>query len=65
MVNLYFNLELVKAFCDKKQVSKLRKLLTFKLKKHSKYNLEDKRLNLLEEMIKNRSKELITLIERK
>ena len=57
--------ELVKAFCDKEQISKLRKLLTFKFKKHSKYNLEEKRLNLLEEMIRSRAKELITLIERK
>ena len=57
--------DLVKAFCDKEQIGKLRKLLTFKFEKHPKYNLEDKRLNLLEEMIKSRAKELIALIERK
>lgn len=51
--------ELVKAFCDKSQVAKLKKILTFSFKKHSKYNLPDNRLQLLENMIKRRANELI------
>ena len=57
--------DLVKAFCDKEQISKLRKLLTFKFTKHKRYNLEEKRLNLLEEMIRDRASKLISIIENK
>lgn len=57
--------ELVKAFCDKEQIGKLRKLLTFKFTKHNRYNLEEKRLNLLEEMIRDRASKLISIIENK
>lgn len=37
----------------------LRKLLEFKFKKNSRYNLPDKRLKLLEKMIQTRAKELL------
>ena len=37
----------------------LRKLLEFKFKKNSRYNLPDKRLKLLEKMIQQRAKELL------
>ena len=55
---------LVKAFCNKKQVAKLRKLLNFKFEKHPVYNLSEKRIKLLEMLVKKRAKELILLIEK-
>lgn len=57
--------DLVKAFCDKKQIAKLRKLLTFKFKKHKTYNLPNKRLSLLEIFIRQRANYLINLIQTK
>lgn len=56
--------ELVKAFCGKEQIAKLRKLLNFNFKKHSKYNLPEQRLKLLEGMIQTRARELINEIEK-
>ena len=55
--------ELVKAYCGKEQVAKLRKLASFKFKKHSKYNLPSKRLERLNVMIQERAIELISVIE--
>ncbi len=55
--------ELVKAFCGKSQIAKLRKALTFSFQKHSKYNLQDNRMKLLENMIKTKANELILEIE--
>jgi len=37
----------------------LRKLLTFRFKKNARYNLPDKRLNLLEQLIRSRAKALL------
>ena len=56
--------ELVRAFCGKSQIAKLRKVLTFKFKKHKLYNLSDSRLELLNNMIIERAKELILEIEK-
>lgn len=56
--------ELVKAFCNKSQIAKLRKVLTFSFQKHHKYNLPDNRIRLLENMVKNRASELIVEIEK-
>ena len=38
----------------KRQKDMLKKLINFKFKKHSRYNLNDKRLKLLEKIIKIR-----------
>lgn len=56
--------KLVQVFCDKEQIAKLRKVLTFAFIKHSKYNLPDNRLKLLESMVRSRAKELIVEIEK-
>lgn len=55
--------ELVRLYCDKKQIAKLRKVLNFRFTKHSRYNLTNERLELLNLMINNRAKELIEVIE--
>lgn len=55
--------ELVKAYCGKEQIAKLRKLVNFTFKKHSRYNLSNERLELLSSMIQERSIELINIIE--
>ncbi|HCC04165.1 MAG TPA: protein kinase [Clostridiales bacterium] len=57
--------KLVSRFCNKEDIEKLRKLLNFKFEKHEKYNLEDNRLKLLEEMIKERATRFIKIIEYK
>ena len=54
--------KLISAFCDKKHIDKLRKLLNFKFKRHEKYNLEDSRLNLLEIMIRQRALKFIAIL---
>ena len=56
--------DLVRAFCGKSQIAKLRKVLTFKFKKHKLYNLSDSRLELLNNMTIERAKELISEIEK-
>ena len=43
----------------KRQAEKLRKLLNFRFKKHPRYNLDDKRLKLLEQFVRDRAKELL------
>lgn len=55
--------ELVKAYCGTQQIAKLRKLLHFTFKKHEKYNLSDKRLKMLANMIQERAMELIQILE--
>lgn len=62
----YYGIEynkLVEAFCDKKQISKLRKVLTFKFKEDNTYKLSRKRTKLLEDFIHIRANELINIIE--
>lgn len=54
---------LVSMYCAKSEIGLLRKATTFKFKKHSKYNLNDERLKLLNEMINERAIELIDIIE--
>lgn len=54
---------LVRLYCDKKQIAKLRKVLNFRFTKHIRYNLDDERLELLNLMVNNRAKELIEVIE--
>ncbi len=56
--------ELVKAYCTKEQVSKLRKLVNFRFSKHSRYNLPKDRLDLLNGMIQERAIELIGILEK-
>ena len=43
----------------KRQKDRLRKLIHFKFKKHSRYNLDDKRLKAIEKFIQDRVKELL------
>lgn len=56
--------KLVATFCGKLQIAKLRKLLTFELQPHARYNLSEKRLKLLSLLIQYRAKELIEVIEK-
>ena len=51
--------ETAKAYMTKNQIEKIKKLINFKFKKHSKYNLNDKRLNLIEKFIQIRLTELL------
>ncbi|HZK61064.1 MAG TPA: XRE family transcriptional regulator [Anaerovoracaceae bacterium] len=44
---------------SKRQKDMLRKLLEFKFKKHPRYNLDDKRLKIIEKFINDRAKELL------
>lgn len=57
--------KLVYKYCNKEHIEKLRKLLNFKFEKHPKYNLDDKRLKLLETMVKIRASRFITILENK
>jgi len=56
--------DLVKEFCNKKQIKMLRKLLNFKLKKHSTYNISAKRLKCLNYMIEYRASHFIDIINK-
>ena len=49
-----------KTYMTKSQIEKIKKLINFKLKKHSKYNLNDKRLKLIEKFIQLRIQELLS-----
>lgn len=51
--------ETVKVYMTKNQVEKVKKLINFKFKKHSKYNLPYKRLKLIEKFIQIRIQELL------
>ena len=44
----------------KNQIEKIKKLINFKFKKHSKYNLPNKRLKLIEKFIQIRIQELLS-----
>ena len=57
--------DLIKEFCDKSYIMKLRKLLDFKFQKHSSYNLPPKRLKCLNYMIQERAKRFIDIINKK
>lgn len=57
--------DLVKEFCNKTHIKTLRKLLDFKLKKHSSYNLPAKRLECLNYMIQERARKFVNLISEK
>ena len=48
-------------FKGDKQQKELLKLINFKFKKHDLYNLPDKRLELLERLIRHRAKELLSI----
>jgi len=50
-----------KAVITKKQQEKLRKLIDFKFKKHSRYNLPNKQLKIIEQFIQERVQELLDL----
>jgi hypothetical protein len=50
-----------KEIMGKRQKDELRKLFDFKFKKHSRYNLDDKRLKVLEQFIRERAKELLDI----
>lgn len=54
--------ELVKEFCNKKQIEKLRGLLDFKFVRDKNYNLSFKRLRCLEYMIQERAKHFIEVL---
>ena len=53
---------LVEMYCSKKQIVFLRKVALFKFRKHPKYNLDDNRLKLLNDMVNARAVELIDII---
>lgn len=55
--------DLVRWFCHKEDVLKLRKLYDFKWKRHEKYNLSEARLTFLEKHIQQRAMELTRIIE--
>lgn len=57
--------DLVKEFCNKTNIKTLRRLLDFKLKKHSSYNLPTNRLECLNYMIQERAKRFINIINEK
>lgn len=52
-------LDSAKVVLTKSRKAALRKLLSFKFKKHPRYNLPDTRLSLIEKQIRNRAKELL------
>ncbi|MBQ8293291.1 MAG: XRE family transcriptional regulator [Bacilli bacterium] len=57
---MYSNfIQTAKELMNKNQIEKVRKLINFKFKKHSKYNLPDKRLKLIEKFIQIRIQELL------
>ena len=51
--------EIVKNFITERQKAKLRKMINFKFKKHSRYNLDSKRLKTIEEFLQLRIRELL------
>ncbi len=57
--------DLIRTFCTKKQIPKLRKLFNFRFEKHTSYNLPSKRLDCLGLMIRERAKRFITILEEK
>lgn len=48
-----------KEYFSERQIAKIRKLINFKFKKHSKYNLNTKRLRMLEKLIATRVEDLL------
>ena len=44
---------------SREQKNNLRKLLNFKFKRHSRYNLSKDRLTMIERIIRNRAKEIL------
>ncbi len=52
--------QFAKETMSKRQKDMLRKLIAFKLKKHPRYNLDDKRLKIIEKFIRDRAKELLS-----
>ena len=53
--------ELLKLVCGPKQKAQARNLINFKFKESDKYNLPQKRLRLLEEIIQDRVKKVLTI----
>ncbi len=53
--------EIVKQFVTERQKSQLRKMINFKFKKHSRYNLPRKRLETIEKFLQKRTQELLGL----
>lgn len=51
--------EIVKNFITERQKAKLRKMINFKFKKHSRYNLDNKRIKQIEKFLQVRIRELI------
>ena len=51
--------QFAKETMSKRQKDMLRKLLEFKFKKHPRYNLDDKRLKIIEKFINDKAKELL------
>lgn len=56
--------ELVKEFCSKTHIRKLKKLLNFQFEKHSSYNLSAKRLSCLNFMVQERARRFIEILEK-
>jgi len=53
--------EIVKVFITPKQKARLRQMINFKFKKHSRYNLPDSRLQSIQKFLQTRVKELLSL----
>ena len=51
--------EIVKEFITDRQKAKLRKMINFKFKKHSRYNLPPRRLAIIEKFLQKRVRELL------
>jgi hypothetical protein len=54
--------DLVKEFCNKSDIAKLRRLLNFQFERNKSYYLSEKRLKALEYMIQERAKHFIDII---
>ncbi|MGX8833748.1 hypothetical protein ACWG0P_05985 [Amedibacillus sp. YH-ame6] len=50
--------QLVKWFCEKEDISKLNNLYNFEFQKHVKYNLSIARLNILQDYIQDKAREI-------
>ena len=55
--------DLIKLYCNKEQIKDLRKLLDFKINRHSKYNLDENRIKRIEEFVHKRAMLYISVLE--
>lgn len=53
--------EIVKSFISERQIAQLRKMINFKFKKHSRYNLPKERLRTIEEFLQRRVQSFLNI----